>query len=105
MDAMKNLVRPFLRIYEADRQDYMKYGAKARIYLQRMNVSTQLMSDKDFAHDWLTEFKWHDLDATHNLMDGLKGVLKQYDWIKRERRTVGGLTGEALGDKVQRDGD
>ena len=88
-----------LTVFREDVQMLQKFGAVARMYLRRLNVSYNLMRDKDFSHDWLTEFYWKSLDADHPLMDGLLEIMKKYDFLKRERVTIGGQTGEALGDK------
>jgi hypothetical protein len=89
----------YLNVFREDVWMLQKFGSVARMYLMRWKISNSLIRDKDFCHDWLTEFYWKSLDADHPLADGLIGVLKRYDFLKRERGTIGGQAGEALSDK------
>jgi hypothetical protein len=78
-------VKSFLRVYHEDLGLYKKYGSRARLYLERLHISNNLMQCEDFSHDWLVEFQWHDLDREHSLMDGLRALKHQYDYLKREK--------------------
>jgi hypothetical protein len=88
-----------LNVYKDDADILSKFGSVARAYAKRLNVSNSMLADKDFCHDWLTEFYWKSLDPDHKLIVGLRGLLKKYDFLKREKAVIGGQIGEALGDQ------
>lgn len=88
-----------LNVYREDVDALNKFGSVARAYAKRLNVSNSLLADKDFCHDWLTEFYWKSLDADHPLIEGLRELLKKYDFLKREKAVIGGEIGEALGNQ------
>lgn len=78
-------MKQFLKVAHEDRDMYRKYGAKARMYLHRLNISRSLMVNEDFSHDWLTEFAWKELDSGHKLIDGLRNLKQRYDYLRKER--------------------
>lgn len=81
-------MKAFLKVFHEDLPLYKRYGAKARLYINRLHISKNLMASEDFSHDWLTEFAWKEIDNRHDLAGGLRSIKKKYDYLKRERQTV-----------------
>lgn len=81
-------MKAFLKVFHEDLSLYRRYGAKSRLYLNRLHISRNLMVSGDFAHDWLTEFAWKEIDDRHDLAGGLRGIKKRYDYLRKERQTV-----------------
>lgn len=81
-------MKVFLKVFHEDLPMYKRYGSKARLYLNRLHISKNLMMSEDFSHDWLTEFAWKEIDNRHDLSGELRSIKKKYDYLKRERQTV-----------------
>lgn len=90
-------MKVFLKVFHEDLSMYRRYGAKARLYLNRLHISKNLMLSEDFSHDWLTEFYWKEIDNTHDLSAGLYQIKRKYDYLKRERQTVTMNESQVLG--------